>query len=106
MRVGALDLARERVRRRGLISRWFRPRRNRLADPMLEALRTLVVAIGLARDDEALDAAWVVARDAGLRERQIAVVIARHRVERDPSSARWFAGVANALLFGRPALGG
>lgn len=77
--VGEMDLAKERSRRGRMLSPYFGRPGNALADRRLEALRALVVNVGTARNDAALEAACVEALDLGLSETQIAFVLARHR---------------------------
>ncbi|OAN59911.1 hypothetical protein [Sphingomonas sp. TDK1] len=80
--VGEMDLAKERSRRGHVLSRYFEEPSNALADRRLEALRALVVNVGIARDDATLEAACVEALELGVRQTQIAFVLARHRAWR------------------------
>lgn len=86
--VGEMDLAKERSRRGHMLRRYFGGPGNALADRRLEALRALVVNIGIASNDAALEAACVEALESGLSEAQIAFVLARHRVSHGESNQR------------------
>lgn len=79
VRVGEMDLEKATWWRRSFVHRRFEGPRNPLADCRLEALRALVVRVGVAHNQDVLEAACVAARDAGLSETQIAFIVARHR---------------------------
>ena len=80
LRVGEMDLTKARSRRAHVLSRYFVRPRNALADRRLEALRALVVNVGLAKNDTLVEAACLEALASGLSETQIAFVLARHRI--------------------------